>query len=146
MSMIETWDLPWFGYFQEMGTYYRNFPSIHDFIDPELSASYDKAKLVKYLEKCPVATATNRTGYPCLLTGKVFFRSLCIRTDGNWYWQDDLGYYIKNHGLCLPTTMLEDIVQRNYQPPRLTQSQIDSVLEKAHASIIALAAPERKIA
>jgi hypothetical protein len=124
MSAILNWDHKWFGLWKEFGRGYEKCPSIHDFIDKKISASYDQEHLIRYLENAHIIVTTSRMSFPCVITGKIFDGPLSERTDGLWWWRDDLGYYIKNHNLCIPAKMLDAIVQNNYTPPTVTREQI----------------------
>jgi hypothetical protein len=127
MSDIFSWNHRWFGLWKELGRGYESCPSVYDFVDVTVSDFYDVERLINYIESAHVIVTTSRVSFPCVITRNVFTGSLSDRTDGVWWWRDDLGYYIRNHHVCIPVKMLSNIVQNNYTPPFVTETQINTL-------------------
>lgn len=117
MSDIDSWPNRWFGYWREYGPNYRRCPSIRDFVRPDVTATYDKARLRKYLTTATCVASTSRVAFPNPFTGQRIGGSLSWRTDGTWAWMDDLPDYIEQHEVALPTAFLREIRVRDYVPP-----------------------------
>lgn len=127
MRKASNWSHKWFGVWREFGRGYENCPSIHDFVGSENSPTYDVGRQLLYLETAHVIAATSRMNFPCVITGTVFHGSLCVRTDGVWWWHDDLGHYIKKHRVFLPPAMVAVIEENNYSPPSVSDEQISQL-------------------
>lgn len=127
MTILDAWPHKWFGFWREHGAAYRNCPSIHDFVFPEIVASYDKKRLREYLMGAYVVVATSRIGFPSPFTGKTTGGSICCRTDGEWTWFDDLPDYIELHHVALPTAFLERIKSYGYLPPEVDPAVVPSL-------------------
>lgn len=131
MNQIESWDHKWFGWWRESGEYEgpyedgyfnnANGPSIRDFVQKGRYEEMEKKKIITYLETAYACMATSRMAVPCAFTGQTFRGSLCVRTDGVWYWQDDLPYYMSEHHVCVPERMLANIRGNGYMPPKVTR-------------------------
>jgi hypothetical protein len=118
MSNLEDWPYKWFGYWSEYGQAYGRCPSIKEFVCAEVSRSYDREMLRKYLTEAQCIAATSRMNFVNPFTGTYpFHGSLGVCTDGEWVWYDDLPFYIEEHDLAIPTKFLEHIKANGYIPP-----------------------------
>ena len=124
---LDKWDHRWFGLWKELGDQYASCPSIYSFVDPQLNAEYEVDRLCRYLETARVIATTSRRNFPCVITGERFGGSLSSRTDGIWLWYDDLSHYIREHGLVIPNKMLKHIEKNSYNPPPVTDRDIEKL-------------------
>lgn len=117
MGSETRWDHRWFGIWKESGQQYSLCPSVYNFINLEINKRYDIEKLVGYLDTGHEVATTSRLNFPCIISGRKFDGPLTCRTDGVWLWWDDLSHYIKEHGLYIPSKMLENIEFNGYRVP-----------------------------
>jgi len=54
-----------------------------------------------------------------------------IHTDGDWYWRDDLAYYVQWHNVTPPPGFLALIRERHYIVPEVPDAIIDAMVEPA---------------
>ena len=117
MMDLDGWPHRWFGYWREYGPKYLRCPSIREFVRPDVTATYDKARLRRYLTSAACIAATSRAAFPDPFTGERLGGSVSWRTDGRWTWMDNLPDYIEEHDVALPTAFLREIVARDYVAP-----------------------------
>jgi hypothetical protein len=118
MSNLEDWPYKWFGLWSENGSDYADFPSIKEFVFPDVNHSYDLEKLLNYLRNAECIVSTTRSDFPHPFTGEIIpFRGLLIRSDGVWQWFSDLPEYIENYDVAIPTKFLEHIKANGFMPP-----------------------------
>ncbi len=125
MSSRSAWNKRWFGVWRESGAAYHACPSVKDFIDPAALIVYDRERLVRYLETAHVVAATSRMSFPCVVCGVRLGGSLSYRPDGEGLWLDDLGHYVGEHGGAPPPAMLERAAARGYEPPAVSQDEVE---------------------
>ena len=113
---IDLWSSKWFGIWREYGDSYKNYPSVNEFIFPEIVKKYELKKLLNYLRNCQVISATSREHFPDPVTGEIIYGSICYRTDGKWLWLDDLPDYIEKHSVAIPKEFLKNIEDNGYIP------------------------------
>jgi hypothetical protein len=124
MTAIAQWPHRWFGVWKEYGPAYRNCPSVQSFVDRNMTASYNKARLRDYLTRAQIVASTSRTSFPCPFTGKRTTRAVSFRTDGKWLWLDDLPDYIDDYDVAIPTEFLSEITSHAYIPPTIDLSAL----------------------
>lgn len=117
MSILDQWNHKWFGFWKEYGPRYEDCPSVRIFVLPEIASGYDKARLREYLTKGQLIASTSRRSFPCPFTGKRTAGSISTRTDGEWYWLDDLPDYIDQFNVAIPSSWLLKIESNGYVPP-----------------------------
>ncbi len=117
MNSIAQWPHRWFGVWREYGPAYQCCPSVHEFVEPSVTANYDKTRLRQYLSGATIVASTSRSNFPCPFNGKRSTGPLSFRTDGRWLWLDDLPDYIDDHGVAIPDAFLRDIESNGYVPP-----------------------------
>jgi len=122
VNILDQWPHRWFGIWREYGPAYHECPSARDFVDPEATATYDKARLREYLSKAEVVASTSRHSFPCPFSGQRLTGSISFRTDGRWLWLDDLPDYVDNFDIALPSAFLKNIEQNDYTPPPVDPS------------------------
>ena len=127
MKSLDEWNQTWFGVWRETGDAYRKCPSIKEFVSPAVSERYDKHCIAHYLSSAKIVAATSRIGFPCVVCGTSFTGSISYRTDGRWLWLDDLSHYVQEHNVAIPTAMLETIQRHDYEPPDVTDNQVDAL-------------------
>ena len=125
MIKIGEWPHRWFGVWKEYGPAFQDCPSIHDFVDHEVAAGYDKVALRRYLTEAEAMAATSRICFPSPFTGKHTGGSICYRTDGEWVWLDDLADYVDQYDVVLPTAFMRNIEKNNHVPPQVDQATMD---------------------
>src|SRR5580700_2661717 len=104
MMNAQKWTYTWFGFWREAPDGFEDCPSVFDWIDPEWKKGADVDLVARYLELCPFVLATS--GDVCAVCGSVAKDTLAYRTDGAWYWPDDLSHYIVQHSVRLPEESL----------------------------------------
>ncbi len=124
MSILDEWNHKWFGVWREYGPRYRECPSVHDFVCSAVVEKYDKIRIRKYLTTAQVVASTSRRSFPCPFTGKRGGGSISSRTDGRWYWMDDLADYIDQYDVALPTRFLQNIERNDYVPPVVNPADV----------------------
>lgn len=127
-SLVFKWPYRWFGVWREHGSAYRNFPSVFDFVVPEVNKDYSKDDLRSYLASAPILATTSRANFLNPFTSERCSGSISFRTDGEWLWLDDLAEYVFFNGVVLPKVFLECIQRRGFVPP-------DNVAEESIANL-----------
>lgn len=124
------WPHRWFGLWKEEGLDNPRYPSIHDFIEPELEPPPDQDRLIDYLQAAPIVCVMSQMSSPDVITGEEidFQDSLSVRTDGVWLWYDDLPHYMRRHGVRLPDALVARIREMNYMPPELGDLELGVIL------------------
>lgn len=123
----QSWQHRWFGVWQEYGEAYRRCPSITDFICPGTLTDHEKKKVAHYLDNAHLVVTTSRTQFPCAISGHRHLGSISFRTDGHWLWLDDLSHYVVEHDVCIPSQMLEAIRVNGFEPPEVTDKQVQEL-------------------
>ncbi|MEO1245768.1 MAG: hypothetical protein AAFX56_08835 [Pseudomonadota bacterium] len=123
----DKWHHRWFGVWREYGEAYRECPSIENFICPGASTGQDKKRIAHYLDTAHLIATTSRIQFPCAISGHRFFGSVSYRTDGQWLWLDDLSHYVIEHGVCIPPEMMEHMRTYHFEPPEVTEKQIEKL-------------------
>jgi hypothetical protein len=114
---LDCWPHRWFGFWREYGKGYERCPSIHDFVRPDVAATYDKPALRRYLTTAQNVAMTSRAGFPDPFTGVRHPGAIGVMTDGRWQWLSDLPDYIERHGVAIPTAWRREIEARGFVPP-----------------------------
>jgi hypothetical protein len=117
MTILDQWNHKWFGFWKEYGNRYILCPSIRQFVFPDIVSHYDKARLRQYLSRAQIVASTSRAAFPCPFSGKRIGGSISTRTDGEWYWVDDLPDYIDQFNVAIPTLWFRKIQANGYVPP-----------------------------
>jgi len=115
MTSIRQWPYTWFGFWREGSNRFDDCPGVFDWVDPEWENSVDVDRVVRYLESSPYVLATSADA--CTICRSVERAALAYRTDGVWYWPDDLSHYIAQHGVRLPDEFHAHILKASYIPP-----------------------------
>jgi hypothetical protein len=130
------WPYKWFGFWKEYGEGLENQPSAKDFVDETVNKSYEKEKLIEYLGGCEAGIATSLIAFPSPFDGEIITSTpwgggtLAVRTDGNWVWYDNIGYFIEHNNLVLPDDFYKEIVKRNFLIPVLTAEEAWGTIER----------------
>ena len=90
------------GFFSEMKVFDDN-GSIKDHIVE--SVSYDKSKVVKYLESFNYKAICPRASIDCV-TGEIISSSFKVYEDNEFRWCDFLIYHIKKYNIKLPEKLI----------------------------------------
>ncbi|WP_284720215.1 hypothetical protein [Polyangium sorediatum] len=114
--MMQQWRHSWFGFWREGSDGCEECPSVFDWIDPEWKSGVDVDRVVRYLESSPYVLATSADA--CAICRNVERVALAYRTDGAWYWPDDLAHYIVQHEVRLPDEFHARILGSRYTPPK----------------------------
>ncbi len=124
--MTLPWPHKWFGFWRERGRSFERCPSVHAFVD----ASWEPAEpVLHYLTTAAVISATSWLAQPCVLCG-FGTGSPCTRTDGEWYWCDDLAHYASAHHVRIPDELLASMRKRDFTPPTFTVAQILEIAKR----------------
>jgi hypothetical protein len=116
MTSIRQWPHTWFGFWREDPEELDDCPSVFDWVDPEWKGGVDLDRVVRYLEASPgpLATSAGR----CVICGARERRSLVYKTDGVWFWRDDLPHYLVRHDVRLPEEFNARILRAGHVPPK----------------------------
>jgi hypothetical protein len=110
------WQERWFGVWREFGAGYERCPSIEEFVDASW-AHPRRADIVEYLSDAPIVATTSRLAIPWATGSGDGRQSVSYRSDGEWLWLDDLGYYVEHHGVRLPDAFVAAIEARSFVAP-----------------------------
>lgn len=124
---LQHWPYAWYGYWQEYGPDYAEYPSAKAFVDPGRTARYDLPRLLAYLRSGHPVMATSRANFPSPFTGHRAMGSLCYVTDGTRYWLDDVADYVEGHQLAIPDAWYAEIEASGFQMPALSEEQLEQV-------------------
>ncbi len=117
MMSLHNWPYKWFGFWSEMGERYSHYPSIKDWIKPDISQQYgdELAKILNYLRSAPDLVVTSACSFPHPITGGERTASvLAYQTDNTWLWLDDLPDYIEHNQVVLPISFYKHIQSNNF--------------------------------
>lgn len=106
-----------FGYWKEYGEEFNSFPSIFEYVDNVTNLKYDKSKLINYLNNGVVVAITSAIGFPSPFDGNVKYGSIAIRTDGEWYWLENISEFIEKNNLFIPEKFYVNICKNNFSVP-----------------------------
>ncbi|WP_326783062.1 YrhB domain-containing protein [Streptomyces sp. NBC_00151] len=87
------------GTYRELEPDRTDAPSIHDSIATEPRS--DEAKLIAYLRSGTRLTVCGTASYDELRGDGTLIGENSLRTDGTWFWNSDLAYYVKTYHLAL---------------------------------------------
>lgn len=124
---LHNWPYAWYGYWQEYGPDYAEYPSAKAFVDPNRVAHYNLDRLLAYLRSGHPLSATSRANFPSPFTGHRSMGSLCYVTDGTRCWLDDLADYMEQHHLAIPDAWYAAIEANSFQMPVLTEEQLEQL-------------------
>ena len=124
---LQHWPYAWYGYWQEYGPDYVEYPSAKAFVDPTRTARYDLPRLLAYLRSGHPVMATSRVNFPSPFTGHRAMGSLCYVTDGTRYWLDDVADHVEKHQLAIPDTWYTEIEANGFQVPVLSEEQLEQL-------------------
>ena len=116
MELLDRWPYYWFGVWKEYGSDYLNYPSIQEFIKPEIVKNYPMNKLKAYLMKSQTVMTTTADFFLNPFTKEVIKETVSYKTDGKWIWLDDLPFFIENYNVAIPTSFLKNIEKNAYKP------------------------------
>jgi hypothetical protein len=108
MSIFETWQHNWFGYWKLNDGVTKvptNVPLLSQIIDVNWNPP-DLAAIISYLENAPgVASTTIYPNSVCELCGAELGSPDLHRSDNSWAWPDSLAHYVSKHHVRLPDRM-----------------------------------------
>ncbi|MBL7974063.1 MAG: hypothetical protein JNJ85_04075 [Candidatus Kapabacteria bacterium] len=120
------WHYKIFGFWQEYGNSYLEYPSLFDFIDEETNAQYSKGNLLTYLKSGYEVYSTTRIKLPIIDNiNNESTSSTTLRTDGVFFWLDEICYLIQYHNLVIPEDFYAHILANNFTIPELTSAPFD---------------------
>jgi len=122
---IENWPFRGFGYWKEYGGSFHNFPSINDFINPEINNSYKKEKLLFYLRNCYTFAITSRISFPMIFSSEKNIEWLAAKTDGDWWWLENISEMIEYNNLIIPRAFYRNIENKNFIVPKISDSDFE---------------------
>ncbi|WP_295222084.1 hypothetical protein [uncultured Chryseobacterium sp.] len=104
-----------FGFWKEYGNQYKNFPSVNLYLNKEINDSYDKNKLVSYLNSGGIIAVSSKINFPHLFKNVKESGEFLLLTDGFWIWPEDLSEYVSNYNVILPDEWYNLIINNNYK-------------------------------
>ncbi|WP_185290626.1 hypothetical protein [Chryseobacterium lactis] len=113
------WPYKWFGFWKEYGEEYIKYPSIKYFINEEINKTYEKEKLLNYLNKGLVITVTSKSSFPDPFTSVLGKGEISIKTDGKWLWLENIYDFIEFNNLIIPSAFYKDIQDNNFILPEI---------------------------
>jgi hypothetical protein len=124
---IYTWPFKWFGFWKEYGDDYRNYPSIHDFVDVDINKNYERDKLLMYLRNGKALATTSISAFSLPITGVINRGSVTVRTDGIWLWLDNICDLIENHHLIIPEGLYTHILRNDFLIPEINAEDLEKL-------------------
>lgn len=121
MSLIFSWNFRWFGWWREHGHGADECPSIYDFVNPSLLSPVECGLVVQYLRSGRADGCTSKMSFPCIFTKRRVVGTVCVRTDGVFYWFDDVAYYVEGFNVCVPMNFFRHMVDHNFKIPVLPE-------------------------
>lgn len=105
-----------FGFWKEYGNRYKDYPSVNLYVNKEINQSYNKNKLISYLNSGSIVAVPSKINFPHLFrdndkkTGEFL-----LFTDGFWIWPEDLSEYVSDFDVILPDEWYQLILKNDYK-------------------------------
>jgi hypothetical protein len=106
-----------FGYWREHNENYSYNPKIEEYVDVEINNTYEKNKLVGYLNAGGIVAVTSGLAFENPFTKEKFSDSFAVKTDGLYMWPEDLVVYIEHNGVVIPDEWYKYIESNNFKIP-----------------------------
>ncbi|SDJ22934.1 hypothetical protein [Chryseobacterium jejuense] len=105
-----------FGFWKEYGSHYSDSPSINSYRNKLINESYDKDKLVNYLNSGGIVAASSKFNFPHIFFNNTDrYGEFLLLTDGFWIWPEDLAEYVLGFDVVLPDDWYLHIIKNNYK-------------------------------
>lgn len=114
-----------FGFFREQSNAMGSTLSIRDFI---VGQRPDDARAAAYLRAGTVLLEADELVRDVLDPAAAVIGTLCLRSDGEWIWPDDLAHYTQVYGLRLPTELEARMRQASWICPVLAPADVERAL------------------
>lgn len=124
---IYNWPYKWFGRWCESINASSIYPSVQDFVDKEINATYRKQELLSYLKNGHGLRVTGQWSVNPF-THKSTGRPVYIQTDGVWIWEEIVCELIKFHDLVIPVAFYEHIKSNNFKVPKLSEEEMMALM------------------
>lgn len=111
-----------FGFWKEYGERYIDSPSIYLYRNKTINESYDKDKLVNYLNSGGIIAVSSKINFPHIFKDIERSGDFLLLTDGVWVWPEDLAEYVLNYDVILPNDWYVYIVKNHYKIPNEIKS------------------------
>lgn len=121
------WPFKWYGLWKEYGTGYENYPSIKEFIDQQKNRTYNKERLIEYLNTGVVVATTSKRNFISPFKSDNESGSISFRTDGKWLWLDNISEFISHNELTIPENWYNEILDRDFIIPEVAESQLQGL-------------------
>lgn len=116
------------GYFRELGHGDPEGPSLREALG--VGDESEAARIADYLEDGAGVAATTAPAVDVVDPQHPVLGSVSIRTDGEWVWPSDLAHYVRRYAVALPHQFVETVRERGYRAPRLTEDQLDALIDE----------------
>lgn len=116
-----------FGFWKEYGERYIDSPSIYLHRNKTINESYDKNKLVNYLNSGGIVAVSSKINFPHIFKDIERSGDFLLLTDGVWVWPEDLAEYVLNYDVILPNDWYVYIVKNHYKIPNEIKSQQEDI-------------------
>lgn len=112
-----------FGFWKEYGKCYIDSPSIYLHRNKTINESYNKNKLVNYLNSGGIIAVSSKINFPHIFKDIERSGDFLLLTDGVWVWPEDLAEYVLNYDVILPNDWYVYIVKNHYKIPNEIKTQ-----------------------
>lgn len=116
-----------FGFWKEYGERYIDSPSIYLYRNKTINESYDKNKLVNYLNSGGIIAVSSKINFPHIFKDIERSGDFLLLTDGVWVWPEDLADYVLHHDVILPDEWYAYIVRNNFMVSEEIKSKHEDV-------------------
>lgn len=105
-----------FGFWEEHGNQYKDYPSVNLYRNKEINKLYDKDKLIQYLRSGGTVAASSKIVFPHLFKNHIEQSGeFLLLTDGFWIWPENLSEYVLDYDVILPNDWYNLILKNNYK-------------------------------
>ncbi|MCX5001237.1 YrhB family protein [Streptomyces sp. NBC_00638] len=116
---------PCVGQFRELSADYDHAPSIHDAATPEPRPH--EAELVAYLRAGSVLAVSGSASYDVLRGDGTMICDISLQSDGTWFWNSALAYYVETYHLALDDRFLTHAAASGWTPRQLSLAEMLSL-------------------
>jgi hypothetical protein len=137
-DLWRAWPHRWFGWPCWPATQDDLFPARERLLDPSWKPE-DLPQMLEYLRRTPIGWCSQSNYAPCPECGEPLQENATALWDGEWLWPHSLAHHVEKHSMRLPDAMVARIRQRRYQPPDVSECDVEqawAVTEQLAALLI----------
>lgn len=139
MSIFSEWPHKWFGFWasassNKASTSY-SLPLITEFLEEKHRVVHGH-EVESYLLNAPRILTVPTSECVFERDNLDHVGTLCLRTDGEWLWWDNIVHYMIHHHLRLPDALIEHIGNKDFEPPKSLELTVQDMLERLEWPVI----------